>query len=351
LHWCMAEAESERLAWNEENEFKCGRPLGIRFRMINEEPTLFFMDSRHGIFQLNLNSNIGYQLLNEKHPISVPSNRHYDPVITTPIRFFNDMDITEDNRVIYFSDSSYKHTRTANRQEVLDGAPRGRVFSYDLTTGELTVPLCGLHFPNGVQLLKTNGGRGNLKDVELIVAELSRFRLVKINLSHSRVQDGEYVESCEENGSLAKAIATKSDLTTSPVTIFSDGMPGIPDNVRIDNTHVDKQGRAYYLVGFGSISVAPISPLWIIYQLKIVREFVGRFVPMPFVEKTVPRYGFAVVVNHEGKMVNSLHDASGTNAMISEIDVHPITGDLWVGSHSEKCLVLVNKKHMPANWE
>lgn len=35
LHWCMEEALSGRLAWNEENEYKCGRPLGIRFRVVS----------------------------------------------------------------------------------------------------------------------------------------------------------------------------------------------------------------------------------------------------------------------------------------------------------------------------
>lgn len=129
-------------------------------------------------------------------------------------------------------------------QEVLDGAPRGRLFQFDLTTGQLTVPLCGLHFPNGVQLLHHKGGPGNLKDIEVMVAELTRFRLVKINLSHTRVQEGEYVESCEERGSLQEAIqAAASNHVSPPVSVFSDSLPGIPDNVRVDTTHTDKQGR------------------------------------------------------------------------------------------------------------
>ena len=57
--------------------------------------------------------------------------------------------------------------------------------------------------------------------------------------------------------------------------------------------------------------MGPISPLWLGYQLIIVRDFVGKFVPMKLVEKLVPRYGLGVVVNQDGKMVNSVHDASG----------------------------------------
>ena len=37
--------------------------------------------------------------------------------------------------------------------------------------------------------------------------------------------------------------------------------------------------------------------------------------------------------------------------MISELDVHPRMGDLWIGSHSEPCIVKVAKEHLPANWE
>lgn len=42
LHWCMEEAASGRLAWNEENEYKCGRPLGIRFRVVGLLLECFF---------------------------------------------------------------------------------------------------------------------------------------------------------------------------------------------------------------------------------------------------------------------------------------------------------------------
>ncbi len=32
---CHEEAESGRLAWDKEGEYKCGRPLGLRFRKVN----------------------------------------------------------------------------------------------------------------------------------------------------------------------------------------------------------------------------------------------------------------------------------------------------------------------------
>lgn len=94
-----------------------------------------------------------------------------DPVAFLPPKFFNDLDIIDrtsqegEGRFVYFSDTSYKHTRSENRQEILDGAPRGRLFSYNINTKELIVLLCGLHFPNGVQILN---------DREILLAESTR---------------------------------------------------------------------------------------------------------------------------------------------------------------------------------
>jgi sugar lactone lactonase YvrE len=82
-----------------------------------------------------------------------------DPTALLPPKFFNDLDIIDrttqagEERIVYFSDTSYKNTRSENRQEILDGSPRGRLFSFNIHRKELTVLACGLHFPNGVQIL------------------------------------------------------------------------------------------------------------------------------------------------------------------------------------------------------
>ena len=57
---------------------------------------------------------------------------------------------------VVFTDSSYKLTRSENRQELLDAAPRGRLLVFDQRRGRLSVVLCGMHFPNGVQILHPN---------------------------------------------------------------------------------------------------------------------------------------------------------------------------------------------------
>ena len=69
------------------------------------------------------NNSIEYPLLN-------PIITEYDPKILYTPKFYNDLDLSSDGRVIIFTDSSYKFTRSENREEILDGAPRGRVFKY-----------------------------------------------------------------------------------------------------------------------------------------------------------------------------------------------------------------------------
>ena len=127
---------------------------------------LYILDAYHGLFKLNLLQHTADHLLHPHSPIVIPSKNNnkdstqiiktmllseidttssasinpfseiehhlseYDPMILYPPKFYNDLDISSDGRVIIFTDSSYKYTRSENRQEILDGAPRGRVFKY-----------------------------------------------------------------------------------------------------------------------------------------------------------------------------------------------------------------------------
>jgi hypothetical protein len=122
-------------------------------------------------------SNIAEQLISPITIINVANKDRglVDPIVFLPPKFFNDLDIIDrttragEERIVYLSDTSYKNTRSENRREILDGAPRGRLFSFNVNRKQLTVLACGLHFPNGVQMLN---------DREIILAESTRFRFV-----------------------------------------------------------------------------------------------------------------------------------------------------------------------------
>jgi sugar lactone lactonase YvrE len=64
---------------------------------------------------------------------------------------------------------------------VLDGAGRGRLLRWDPASGALETLLCGLHFPNGVQLLHQEPGPEG-EGESLLVVESSRFRILKVDL-------------------------------------------------------------------------------------------------------------------------------------------------------------------------
>ena len=119
MEWCKNEVLAHRLAWNTLGEKKCGRPLGIRI----SKNTLFFVDAYHGLFSLDLRSDGGVvsHLVNPSTTIYPPQGEEttsssIDPVAFLPPKFFNDIDLTSDK--IYFTDSSYKNTRSQNRAEV-----------------------------------------------------------------------------------------------------------------------------------------------------------------------------------------------------------------------------------------
>jgi sugar lactone lactonase YvrE len=67
-----------------------------------------------------------------------------------PMKFANDMDLAGD--VIYFVDSSFERDVNEAIEEHFEAQPRGRLYSFDLKTNELTLLLEGLYFPNGLEL-------------------------------------------------------------------------------------------------------------------------------------------------------------------------------------------------------
>lgn len=80
---------------------------------------MFILDTRHGLFQLNIDANTATHVFDANTKITIPTDPArdtgpVDPSALKPMMFFNDLDITQDNRVI-FDDSSYKNTRTENR--------------------------------------------------------------------------------------------------------------------------------------------------------------------------------------------------------------------------------------------
>jgi hypothetical protein len=315
------------------------------------------VDAYHGLFKLHLATQTAEHLVTPTS--TAQGHATMDPTAQRSMFFFNDLDISADGKIV-FTDSSYRYSRSNNRPEILDGAPRGRLFQYDPATAELSVVLCGLHFPNGVQFLAPTvsvdpeTGADVTVQNDVIVNELTRFRVLKVNTDIALRNAARLTASCDEHGGLYQALSPNAHTSeenhhTYGVSYFIENMPGLVDNVRAD-PRLSPDGRQYYLYGLGSKSVLPFSLLWTVLQSTWMREIFGRVIPMRLVEKLVPRYGLVVVSNDQGELVNALHDPSGNVCMLSQADRHPTTGDLWLGSHSEPLLILP-AKYVPTQWE
>ena len=329
------------------------------------------MDAYHGIIVLNLETKVVRHLVKPTDSIYTFHSTVIDPAVLATPRFYNDLDFLSDNSGDFvFTDSSYKWTRSENRQEILDGAPRGRLFYYQAAARQVYIALCGLHFPNGVQ--RYEGNKGN---EEFLVADLTRFRILKINLSYLLKHNLDLLRSCKEDN-LLETFLQAYDYNQHGVTVFADSHPGLADNIRLDRyqltqkpveeeevetiveTHESgsiikrkkkktKQENAIYWVGTGSVSKRPFSLLWIGYQSIVLRNFIGKFVPMRWVEKLVPPYGLIVGYNYKGEIVATMHDPTGeVISMISHAERHPLTGDLWIGSHSESYIGILPNEYM-----
>ena len=335
LNYCKQQAAAGNIQWNVHQERACGRPLGLRIKSIRHQKLLFILDAYHGLFTVDIthHTDIGetIHLLTPSQQVypSDDKNATVDDVVYLPPKFYNDLDVTSDGTV-YFTDSSYKNTRSENRREVLDAAPRGRLFTFkpDKFKGDnkLRVLLCGLHFPNGVQLLSKSYFTS---DNTVLVAEAARFRILQVDVSSSSRlhRSNDHLQSCREDGSLRQLLGAKA----APVSVFIDELPGFLDNIRVDNTNPDR-----YFVGIGAPSIQPFSLLHWAYQRILIRQVVGKLVPMKLVEHLVPKYGLFVEFNKNGEVVRIPQDPTGRTPLISEVQRHPVTKQLWFGSHSNR---------------
>ena len=327
---CTQKAISHDLAWDKMKERECGRPLGLRIKKIKGKKYLFIVDAYNGIFVID------FSLQNVEHIIT-PNTTIYPNTATnnrTP-KFYNDLDVSLDDGTIYFTDSSFKNTRSENRIEVLDAAPRGRLFSFKSKKfgGDdlLHVIICGLHFPNGVQL----GSNSH----ELMVVESARFRVLKLNLNDKifNKKNETLIASCDEYGSLYQYLDQNKQ---GGVQVLLDAAPGFMDNIR------KGQKESQYLIGVGAKSAKPFSLLYLVYQSLILRNIVGRIIPMRYIEYLVPKYGLVLVIDsNNGKIIKTYQDPSGKIiSSISEAQIHP-TGDLLLGSHSNPYLGILKKQY------
>ncbi|MVW75802.1 SMP-30/gluconolactonase/LRE family protein [Pseudomonas xionganensis] len=200
-----------------------------------------------------------------------------------PFKFTDDLDIARDG-TIYFSDASSRFEQPDYLLDLLEARPHGRLLSYNPATRETRVLLKDLYFANGVAL--------SANEDFVLVNETYRYRITRYWLSGEKAGTHD---------------------------IFIDNLPGLPDNLQGDR-------NGTFWVALPSPRKADADMLhrspWAKAQLaKLPRAFWPKAVP----------YGFAIALNEQGEIIQSLHDTSGTHLrMITS--VKPVGDFLYLGS-------------------
>ncbi|KAL1191544.1 Protein STRICTOSIDINE SYNTHASE-LIKE 10 [Cardamine amara subsp. amara] len=125
-------------AYAPELEHVCGRPLGLRFD--KKTGDLYIADAYFGLLVVGPDGGLAKSLVTEAEG--------------QRFRFTNDLDIDEEEYVVYFTVTSSIFQRRQFFAGVLDIDKTGRFIKYDISSKKVTVLLQGLEFPNGVALSK-----------------------------------------------------------------------------------------------------------------------------------------------------------------------------------------------------
>ncbi|NQD94386.1 SMP-30/gluconolactonase/LRE family protein [Pseudomonas sp. CrR25] len=200
-----------------------------------------------------------------------------------PFKFTDDLDIARDG-TIYFSDASSRFEQPDYLLDLLEARPHGRLLSHDPASGETRVLLNDLYFANGVAL--------SAAEDFVLVNETYRYRITRYWLKGAKAGSHD---------------------------IFIDNLPGLPDNLQGDRT--------------GTFWIALPTPR------KADADFLHRHpwlkaqlakLPRALWPKAIP-YGFAIAVNEQGEIVQSLHDTSGSHLRMVT-SVKPVGDYLYLGS-------------------
>lgn len=259
-----------------EQEHVCGRPLGIR---VGPNGTLFVADAYLGLFEVNPVTGETTLLVSTK--MMVGGRR---------LSFVNDLDVTQDGKKVYFTDSSSRWQRRDFMKLIMEATADGRVLEYDTETKEVAVMMENLRFPNGIQLLPD--------EESVLVAETTMARIRRIHVA---------------------------GLNKGGMDTFIENLPGFPDNIR-------RSSSGGYWVAMSAIRPNPgFSMLDFLSQRPWIKNVIFKLFSQETLMKFVPRYSLVVELQDGGTCVRSFHDPHGTvAAYISEAHEH--NGHLYLGS-------------------
>lgn len=206
-----------------------------------------------------------------------------------PFRCTNDLDVAADG-TIYFTDASYKFPLTDLKSDLLEHRPNGRFLSYDPKTRQTKVLLSDFYFANGVAVSPDQSF--------VLVNETGAYRVRRYWLKGDK--------------------AGQSD-------IFIDNLPGFPDGISAN-------GKDMFWVALVNRRDAALD--WLLPH-PFLRKIVWRL--PSFLQPNIKRYGFALGLDLNGKVVRNLQDPSPQSfTQIANVVEHK--GNLYFGSIGERAI-------------
>jgi len=206
-----------------------------------------------------------------------------------PFRCTNDLDVAADG-TIYFTDASYKFPLTELKADLLEHQPNGRFMAYDPKTKQTRVLLRDLYFANGVAVSPDQSF--------VLVSDTGSYRVRRVWLTGSK--------------------QGQSD-------VFIDNLPGFPDGI-------SSNGRDTFWLALVNRRDATLDAL---QPHPFLKKVVLR---LPhFLQPNIKRYGFALALDTNGRVVRNLQDPSPQCfTQIANVVEHK--GNLYFGSIGERAI-------------
>jgi sugar lactone lactonase YvrE len=204
-------------------------------------------------------------------------------------RCTNDLDVAVDG-TIYFTDASYKFPLTQLKADLLEHQPNGRFLAYDPRTKQTRVLLRDLYFANGVAVSPDQSF--------VLVNDTGAYRVRRYWLTGAK--------------------QGQSD-------IFIDNLPGFPDGI-------SSNGRDTFWLALVNRRDSALDKL---QPHPFLKKVVWR---LPnFLQPNIKRYGFALGLDLNGKVVRNLQDPSPQCfTQIANVVEHK--GSLYFGSIGERAI-------------
>ncbi|TKR87407.1 hypothetical protein L596_011809 [Steinernema carpocapsae] len=240
------------------NPRNCFRPLGMR-RLNSKE--LIVADAYQGLYTVNMEE-MSFKRILEANML----------IDGEPMKFADDVDVIDEENVI-LSDASTRFTYHETIVDFNEGVPSGRVLHVNLRTKNVRVLTHGLYFANGVQLFPDKKS--------FLVCESLSGRVHRV-----------YLEG-EKKGKRE---------------VFVEGLPGIPDNVRLgkDGTFWVALAKARHPDKFDFAHFLKPHPM--------LRRLLISLFPHSWIYKAtlLPTFAMIVQVSQTGEILSSLQDPTGS---------------------------------------